>query len=294
MRVTVSPESTILSPAPTDSTPSARESLLPSRKVSDASTSRASKSSAEVTSPPALGKRRRITAKAHLAPSPDSSDIVLSIRDLPAWTIGFPPHRRVKEALRVSLSCGGIEVESEKDIDGLRHDSGLDFGKDPRLSDLMPARGCHFTFNFCAAHELREEQRIARQNDPERIRKQRLLMRLNPMKQTETFNALTIMSREGLPDGFGGVYTRQDLEYIRDKLIKFAPLEWRTQEWYRDGLREMGIDPDASAAKPLETNEHSPAVSSRRDSDNTSSQAHHDDRGEGLKPRPAISTRLTS
>lgn len=148
MRVTVSPESTILSPAPTDSTPSARESLLPSRKVSDASTSRASKSSAEVTSPPALGKRRRITAKAHLAPSPDSSDIVLSIRDLPAWTIGFPPHRRVKEALRVSLSCGGIEVDSEKDIDGLRHDSGLDFGKDPRLSDLMPARGCHFTFNF--------------------------------------------------------------------------------------------------------------------------------------------------
>lgn len=163
MRVTVSPESTVLSPAPTNSTPSASASLLPSRKPSDASTSRmlkpdrkfsnastskASKSSAKVASPPAIGKKHRIRAKAHLAPSPDSSDVVLSVDNLPAWTIGFPPHRRVKEAIRVSLSCGGIEVDSETDINGLRHDSGLDFGEDPRLSDLMSASGCHFTFNF--------------------------------------------------------------------------------------------------------------------------------------------------
>lgn len=100
-----------------------------------------------------------------------------------------------------------------------------------------------------AEHELREEQRIARQNDPERIRKQRLLRRLNPLKQTESFNALTIMSREGLPDGLGDVYTRKDLEYIRDKLVKLAPLEWRTQDWYRNGLREMGIDPDGNTPK---------------------------------------------
>lgn len=56
------------------------------------------------------------------------------------------------------------------------------------------------------------------------------------------------MSREGLPDGVGGVYTREDLEYIRDKLVKYAPLEWRSQEWYREGLAEMGLDPDAHGA----------------------------------------------
>lgn len=92
--------------------------------------------------------KRRIRAKGHLTPSPTSNDVVLDLYDLPAWTIGYPPDRRVKEALRLSLSCGGIEVDSEDDIDTLRHDTGLDFGEDPRLADLVWGKGCHFTFNF--------------------------------------------------------------------------------------------------------------------------------------------------
>lgn len=347
MRVSVSPESTIVSPATAPgSTPSAG-SALPTRKPSNASTSRASRSSVEPFSP--TGKKQRIRAKAHLEPSPDSNDIVLSLDDLPAWTIGFPPHRRVKEAIRVSLSCGGIEVESEADISGLRHDSGLDFGEDPRLSDLMWGTGCHFTFHFwyvcwlrdsedvltprtrtplrlpehkprrssrrpstcttpTSPQEQREEQRIARQNDPEHIRKQRLLRRLNPLKQTETFNALTIMAREGLPDGFGGVYTKQDLEYIRDKMIKFAPLQWKTQEWYRNGVREMGIDPDSCPKSPVKPEGHGPTSPRHHGTDasinHASAKAEFsaqkqfgEDGGHRAKPRPAvpaITTRLTS
>lgn len=94
------------------------------------------------------GKKRRIKAKAHLAPTRGSDDIVLSLDDLPAWTIGFPPDRRVKDALMLSLSCGGVEVECEGDIGALMHDSGLDMGDNPRLADMTWARGCHFTFHF--------------------------------------------------------------------------------------------------------------------------------------------------
>lgn len=144
MRASVSPPSSTAASPDTNSRPT--ELLVPTtRKSSEASTSKASGSSDE---PAALGKKRRIRAKAHLAPAPDSGDIILSLDDLPAWTIGFPRDRRVKEALRLSLSCGGIDIESEADIGSLRHDSGLDFGEDPRLADLMWSRGCHFTFNF--------------------------------------------------------------------------------------------------------------------------------------------------
>lgn len=86
-----------------------------------------------------------------------------------------------------------------------------------------------------------EEQRIARQNDPAFVRRNRILRRLNPFRQTERFNALTVMDLEGTPDGLGGVYTRDDLEYVRAKMIRFAPVDWEHKAWYRDGLAEMGL-----------------------------------------------------
>lgn len=96
-----------------------------------------------------------------------------------------------------------------------------------------------------AEREERERQaRIARQNDPVHIRKTRLLKRLNPLRQTENFNALTIKNRIGQPDGFGGVYSHEDLEYIQDKLLRHAPLELRESAWYRDGVLGLGLDPD--------------------------------------------------